>query len=89
MKNTIKRISDNKYLVSDIMNNWTDVEAEATQLSQGRTAVAVIRLSTKFSTSDLKIEKVLPTAPVVPPVDSNANAPIVEPPAPDMSQPFN
>jgi hypothetical protein len=98
MKNTIKRLTDSKYLVSAEADTWTANIAEATQFSDARVIVTKIKILTRLAVTDILVEPVVPVVPETPvtpeplvvdtPPTEN-NAPIVEPPAPDMSAPTN
>jgi hypothetical protein len=81
MKNTIQRVVDNHYLISAEADTWTPNLADATKFSEGRTIVARIKLLTRVTVTDFVVLPVEPAPPVEPPV--------VEPPAPDMSEPTN
>ena len=85
MKNTIKRVSDNNYLISAEANTWTPNLTEATEFTEGRTMVAKLKLLTRMAVTDFVILPVVPA----PPADAPVDAPVVEPPAPDMSEPTN
>ena len=90
MKNTIKRLVDNKYLVSAEADTWTANLAEATEFTEGRTMVAKIKILTRMAITDFVVLPVVPAPPVTPVEPTPpADAPVVEPPAPDMSQPTN
>ena len=93
MKNTIKRLTDSKYLVSAEADTWTANIAEATQFSDARVIVAKIKILTRLAVTDILVEPVVPETPVTPepPVENTTpvEPPVVEPPAPDMSEPTN
>lgn len=93
MKNTIKRLTDSKYLVSAEADTWTANIAEATQFSDARVIAAKIKILTRLAITDILVEPVVPETPVTPepPVENTTpvEPPVVDPPAPDVTEPTN